>query len=64
MKPFLRASNVWRLLGLVLVVLSAFVTSGQIPTPWGPVSVFGGAGIGLIFAPTILEGIKRWRGHQ
>lgn len=62
MKPFLRSANVWRLLGILILVLSAFVSAGALETPWAKVSVLGAAGLGLIFAPMILEGISRWKG--
>lgn len=62
MKPFLRSSNVWRLLGVVILILSVFVSAGVLETPWTKVSVLGAAGLGLIFAPMVLEGISRWKG--
>lgn len=62
MKPFMRSANVWRLLGIGLLVLSVFVSAGTLETSWAKVSVLGAAGLGLIFAPMILEGITRWKG--
>lgn len=56
-KPFFRASNVWRLIGLASIGSSHFIRTPELKTDWFSISSLAGVGIVLVVWPLIQEGI-------